>query len=96
MNYCTNNEKRKREEDEIKKKVDELDKDQILAATMTPEAIPEKHLDKSSFCLFLTKNTTVEPKVVPKKGISNPNHIIITIVSYTNSFIFVNSNANCM
>ena len=58
-----------------------INKDQILAATITPEAIPEKHLDKSSFFLFLTKNTTAEPKVVPKKGISNPNHIIITVVS---------------
>ena len=48
---------------------------------MTPEAIPEKHLDKSSFFLFLIKYTMAEPKVVPKKGISNPNHIIITTVS---------------
>lgn len=34
MNYCTNNEKRKREEDEIKKKVDELDKDQLPTANI--------------------------------------------------------------
>ena len=58
-----------------------INKDQILAATMTPEAIPEKHLDKSSFFLFLIKYTMAEPKVVPKKGISNPNHMIITTVS---------------
>ena len=55
---------------------------------MTPEAIPEKHLDNSSFFLFLIKYTMAEPKVVPKKGISNPNHIIITTVSL-NSFLYI-------
>ena len=58
-----------------------INKDQILAATITPDAIPEKHLDKSSLFLFFKKYTQAAPKVVPKKGISNPNHIIITIVS---------------
>ena len=58
-----------------------INKDHILAATMTPEAIPEKHRDSNSLFLFFKKYTQAEPNVVPKKGISNPNHIIITKVS---------------
>lgn len=58
-----------------------INKDQILAATMTPEAIPEKHLDNNSLFLFFKIYTQAEPSVVPKKGISKPNHIFITIVS---------------
>lgn len=48
-------------------------KDQIDAAIITPDANPNNSFSTILFILFLIKNTIAAPKVVPAKGINNPN-----------------------
>lgn len=50
-----------------------------LAATITPEAKPVNILITFSSNSFFRNKTQAEPKVVPRKGISNPCKIIVFI-----------------
>ena len=49
-----------------------INKDQMLAAIITPDANPSKNLSTSFFILFFIMYTSAEPKVVPINGINIP------------------------
>ena len=54
---------------------------QTEAATITPAAKPVRARCTSSLKLFRIKKTQAAPSVVPAKGISNPCHSSIGIIS---------------